>query len=78
MADRLDARSTGHPQIEHEHMRGMSVHMTHDGREIARLGDDVDACLAVQQQPQAAAHRNMVVGQQDRDRKLSSIRVLVA
>ncbi len=68
-ADRLDARAIGHLKIQYQHLGPVAVHVAPDRREISRLGDHVDAILAIEQQPQAAAQERMVVGQHDTDRR---------
>jgi hypothetical protein len=48
-AGSLQARSVGHAQIEHEHVRTVSVHMPDRGRHVAGLGDHFEPGLPVEQ-----------------------------
>jgi hypothetical protein len=54
-------------------------HQSQGSLEVARLADDVQVLLAVQQQPEAAPQRWMIVRQNDPDRAgMRSIRVHAA
>jgi len=66
--DHVDARSIVHPEIEHEHVRSVVSEVTHDGRNVCRLGDHPYVILTIEHQMQAAAHSRMLVGEHDPDR----------
>ena len=66
--DRLEARAAGHVQVEHEHRGVVAAHIAPGALDVARLGDDLEVRLAVEQQPQAAAHDRVIVGEHDPDR----------
>ena len=63
--DPLGAEPVRHPQVEHEHVGVLDGHLVHGGLEVARLADDVQITLVVQQPPQAPAQTGMVVGEHD-------------
>lgn len=67
-ADRVPGRATGHAQIEQQHVRRVTEDFTGRGEHVARLGNHVEIGLSVQQEPQVAARRLVVVGQHDPDR----------
>ena len=47
-ADRHDARSARHVEIEHEHMRLVAQHMPLHSRDVIRFGDHIQALLAIE------------------------------
>ena len=46
----------------------VAVDVAHGGRVVGGLCDDLEVVLGVEQQPQAAAHQHVVVGEHDADR----------
>ena len=77
-ADRRDARSARHVEIEHEHMRLVAQHMPRHTRDVIRFGDHVQALLAVEKQSQRTAHQRVVLGQHNPDRSIRLHRMLRA
>ncbi len=63
--DPLGEEPVRHPQVEHEHVGLLDGHLAHGGLEIARLADDVQMILVVQQRPEAPPQTGMVVGEHD-------------
>ena len=65
--DRVEARLARHVEVEHQHVGLVAADVAPGGVDVARLGDDLEAVLALQQQPQPAAHDGVVVGEDDAD-----------
>ena len=68
LRDRRQAGPVGHVQVEHEHVRLVAEHGARRGVDVARLGDDLEILLGVEQHLEAAAHDLVVVGDDDCDR----------
>ena len=65
--DRVEARLARHVEVKHEHVGLMAADVAPRGVDVTRLGDDLESVLALQQQPQPAAHDGVVVGEDDAD-----------
>ena len=58
-------------------MRLVALDMASDSRQVVCFGDHLHAVLAVEKQPQAAAHQRMVVGQQHADIRIGRRRIRI-
>lgn len=63
VANALHRASVGHPRVEHEDVRAVGLQLAGEGLEIACLGDDLDVGFTVEQCPQAAANRDVIIGE---------------
>jgi hypothetical protein len=63
--DRLKTGAAGHVEVEDEHGRPMCVREAFSAWDRLRLGDDLQAFLAIDQQPQPLADDGAVVGDDD-------------
>ena len=68
IASRLEAAR--HVEVEHEHRGVVAADVAPRGVDVARLGDDLEVLLGVEQHAQAAADHGVVVGQDDADRTI--------
>jgi hypothetical protein len=59
----VGARSIRHPQTEHEHIRAVQSDLAEGSLSIARVGDHLQITLVVEQDPQRAAKRWVIIGQ---------------
>jgi len=71
MRDRGQARLSGHVDVEDQHARPVLEHLLPRHGDIARLAEDLEPVLRVEQHAQAGAHDLVVVGEHDRDRGAS-------
>ena len=60
-----EARVAGHVEVEHEHVGAVRAHVAAGVGDVAGLGHDLEALLAVEEHPEAAAHHAVVVGDHD-------------
>ena len=65
--NRLEAGAAGHVEIEYQHPRVVAAHVAPRAPHVGRLGEHLEVGLAVEQQPQPAAHHGVVVGEDDSD-----------
>ena len=56
-------------EVEHEHLRTIALNMAHGRVQVTSFGDHLHVFFAVEQQPQAAAHLCMAVGENHADRQ---------
>ena len=63
--DRREARVAGHVEVEDEHVGAVRAHVAAGVGDVAGLGHDLEALLAVEEHPEAAAHDAVVVGDHD-------------
>ena len=68
--DRFEARAPGHVEVEHEHRGVVAADVAPCRVDVARLGDDLEVLLRVEQHAQPAADHGVVVGQDDADRTI--------
>ena len=68
--DRLDGVALGQAQIEHQDVGAVLAHVTSHRVEVSRFRDHLEILLAFQQQPEAATHQRMVIGEHHPDRRL--------
>jgi hypothetical protein len=68
LRDRLEARSPGHVQVEHEHVGLVAARRADRGLDVADRRDDLEVRLRAEQQLETAADDGVVVGEHDRDR----------
>ena len=59
----------GHVEVEHEHVGLWPEDGSQRPVDVRRLGDDLEAGVLVQQQPQARSDDRVIVGQDDGDRR---------
>ena len=63
--DGRQARVAGHVEVEDQHVGAVRADVAAGVGHVARLGHDLEALLAVEEHPQAAAHDTVVIGDHD-------------
>ena len=70
LPDCFAAGPVRHAKVEHEHVRLAAADVAGDRCDVDGFGNYLDVVLAVEQQPQTAAHQRMVVSKDHADRAL--------
>ena len=61
LCERFGTATVADAQAEPEYVRLAAMNVAHRRRQVGCLGDDIDALLAIEQQPQATTHQSVSV-----------------